>query len=112
MNEAQELLPFDQTSSHVVRLSVTDRTAGTRRRAHRTADREGRRREVLAAFGAAGSRGLTDAEVAELLGWSPNRVAPRRLELQRRNLIVATGKTRPTKFGRNAVVWRVTEASP
>jgi len=50
--------------------------------------------------------GLTDEEMQRRLGMNPSTQRPRRGELARRGLIVASG-TRKTASGRNADVWRV-----
>lgn len=48
--------------------------------------------------------GLTDEQMQRLLGMNPNTQRPRRVELQRRGLIVMRG-TRKTESGRAAVIW-------
>jgi transcription initiation factor IIE alpha subunit len=50
--------------------------------------------------------GLTDEEQQHKLGMNPSTQRPRRIELERRGLVVAAG-TRRTTSGRMAVVWRV-----
>ena len=63
------------------------------------------RRMVLEAIAAAGADGLTDEEGAERVGIDGNTYRPRRRELEQQSRIRNTGKTRPTKSGRKAVVW-------
>jgi hypothetical protein len=50
--------------------------------------------------------GLTDEEMQTRLGMNPSTQRPRRIELERRGLVVEAG-TRKTASGRNASVWRV-----
>ena len=50
--------------------------------------------------------GATDEEIAHACGMNPSTARPRRIELQRRGLVVEAG-TRRTSSGRNASVWRV-----
>lgn len=49
----------------------------------------------------------TDEEMQTDLSMSPNTQRPRRRELQLMGLVVDSGKTRPTRSGRAAVVWRL-----
>lgn len=63
------------------------------------------RRMVLEAIASAGADGLTDEEGAERVGIDGNTYRPRRRELEQQHRIRNTGKTRPTKSGRKAVVW-------
>ena len=49
--------------------------------------------------------GATDEEMQTALGMNPSTQRPRRVELQRRGLVVPDG-TRRTKSGRMATVWR------
>jgi hypothetical protein len=51
--------------------------------------------------------GLGDEELQERCGLSGNSERPRRRELERQGLIEASGVTRPTRSGRQAVVWRL-----
>ena len=48
----------------------------------------------------------TDEEIATGLDMNPSTQRPRRIELQKRGLVVEAG-TRKTVSGRKAVVWRV-----
>ena len=50
--------------------------------------------------------GATDEEIASGLGLNPSTERPRRIELQRRGLVVEAG-IRKTASRRNATVWRV-----
>lgn len=64
------------------------------------------RRTVLDAVKAAGSRGLTPDECAEVLQMPSRRVQPRFTELGRHmRLIVDSGQRRPTESGCMARVW-------
>ena len=49
----------------------------------------------------------TDEEIANGLGMNPSTERPRRIELQRRGLVVEAG-ARKTASGRQAVVWQAT----
>lgn len=49
--------------------------------------------------------GLTDEEMMDLLDLGGNTVRPRRRELQLMGRIKDSGRVRPTKSGRDAVVW-------
>lgn len=64
------------------------------------------RRKVYELLRAAGTDGLADHEIADLLpgyAWSSTRT--RRKELQEAGLVVDSGRRRPTRSGRQAVVW-------
>jgi predicted ArsR family transcriptional regulator len=51
--------------------------------------------------------GLTDEELVNVTGLNPSTVRPRRVELVERGLVEAIeGRTRPTRAGRAAQVWR------
>lgn len=52
--------------------------------------------------------GATDEEIAAACGLNPSTERPRRIELQRRGLLVEAG-TRKTASGRMACVWRVNQ---
>lgn len=54
-----------------------------------------------------GDVGATLNEIEAALDLSGNTVRPRRLELERKNLIIASGKHRATPSGRLAIVWEV-----
>ena len=49
----------------------------------------------------------TDEEIATGLAMNPSTERPRRIELQKRGLVVQAG-TRKTASGRKAVIWRAT----
>jgi transcription initiation factor IIE alpha subunit len=51
----------------------------------------------------------TDEEMARGLDMNPSTQRPRRIELQKRGLVVEAG-TRKTVSGRKAVVWKATSA--
>jgi hypothetical protein len=52
-----------------------------------------------------GARGATDDEIEVGLQISPSTVRPRRVELVEAGKVVDSGRTRPTRSGRQAVVW-------
>lgn len=52
-----------------------------------------------------GMYGATDEELQIALGMNPSTERPRRIELVELGLVKKRGKTRPTKSGRQAVVW-------
>ena len=52
--------------------------------------------------------GATDEEIAQACGLNPSTARPRRIELERRGLIVESG-TRKTSSGRMASVWKATQ---
>jgi hypothetical protein len=65
---------------------------------------------VLEAIRAAGSRGMTDQEIAVALGLAENSVRPRRLELSTPpegmpRLVFKAAVKRPTSAGNDATVW-------
>lgn len=60
---------------------------------------------VLSALRAAGSRGLTDDEIAEKTGLGPNTARPRRVELVTAGLVSDSGRTRTAAGGGAATVW-------
>jgi hypothetical protein len=62
---------------------------------------------VLSAIEKAGAAGATDEELQDRLGMPANTQRPRRWELERAGLVRDSGQRRPTKSGRNAVVWVV-----
>lgn len=66
------------------------------------------RAEVLNAIRRNTPPGLTDEELQEGLPMPANTERPRRRELERAGLIRDSGTTRPTKSGRQAVVWVAT----
>lgn len=49
--------------------------------------------------------GATDEELQACLNMNPNTQRPRRRELELSGVIKASGQTRKTKSGRQAVVW-------
>lgn len=56
-----------------------------------------------------GVEGATDQEIQTSLGLSSNTENPRRLELVQAELVVASGRQRPTRSGCRATVWIATE---
>jgi hypothetical protein len=63
------------------------------------------RQRVLAFLEVCGAHGATDEEVQTALRMNPSTERPRRVELLARGLVCASGQTRPTRSGRQAVVW-------
>jgi hypothetical protein len=63
------------------------------------------RGQVLAYIRKCGERGATDDELQVALGMNPSTERPRRIELWRRDRIWRNGEKRPTRSGRQAVVW-------
>lgn len=63
------------------------------------------RRAVLDYIRRCGDEGATDEQVQDALAMSGSTQRPRRVELQEMGLVIDSGKTRPTKSGRKAVVW-------
>lgn len=59
---------------------------------------------------AAGSRGLTDFELAALTGVAQTSIGVRRKELVRAGYVEATPWRRPAPSGSMAIVWRVKAA--
>jgi hypothetical protein len=49
--------------------------------------------------------GLTDEQIQEVSGMSPNTQRPRRVECVRKGLLRDSGRMRKTRSGRMAVVW-------
>jgi hypothetical protein len=73
---------------------------------------ETQRRRVLEWLTVASSSsvlcGATDEEMQEGMTLAPNTQRPRRVELVRMGLVKDSGRTRPTRSGRQAVVWIAT----
>ena len=65
------------------------------------------RRAVLDFLRARGAQGATDEEGMTALAMAGNTYRPRRIECFQAGLIVDSGLTRPTRSGRQAVVWVV-----
>lgn len=63
---------------------------------------------VLGRLRRRGDDGATDDELLVELGWSPNTVRPRRIELVAKKLARDSGRTRLTRTQRKAVVWIAT----
>lgn len=55
--------------------------------------------------------GLTDEQIQEALEMNPSTQRPRRIELLRESRIRDSGRRRPTRSGRKAVVWEVAATS-
>lgn len=63
------------------------------------------RRAVLAFLQQRGDEGASDEEIQEALAMNPSTQRPRRIELVTMGLVRDSGRTRPTRSGRAAVVW-------
>jgi len=63
------------------------------------------RGQVLAHLRSCGVKGATDDEMQVALDMNPSTERPRRIELWRAGLVERSGRTRPTRSGRLAVVW-------
>ena len=66
----------------------------------------GDREKVLAAH-RAHPAGLTDFELAEIMGRQQSSVGKRRGELRDMGLIIDTKERRPSPSGASAIVWRI-----
>lgn len=53
------------------------------------------------------SSDMTDYEIAEYLDMAMARIQPRRSTLTARGLVIDSGVTRLTPYGKKAVVWRL-----
>lgn len=69
------------------------------------------RGEVLALLVERGDHGATDEETQLALGLASNTQIPRRWELVKLGLVVASGRRRPTRSGCPATVWIVATAA-
>jgi hypothetical protein len=49
--------------------------------------------------------GLTDEQIGEAVGIGGSSSRPRRIELVKAGLVIDSGRTRPTRAGRQAVIW-------
>jgi hypothetical protein len=67
------------------------------------------RQAVLIAVRNAGTRGLTDEEGIELTGMNPSTWRPRRGECVTDELIADSGRRRPARSNRPAIIWVATE---
>lgn len=65
------------------------------------------RREVYEWLAGRGVDGGTDEEIQAALNMPSSTQRPRRVELVRAGRVVDSGRQRPTKSGRKAVVWTV-----
>jgi hypothetical protein len=68
-------------------------------------DAESLRGIVLAYIRKCGEPGATDDEMQVALRMNPSTQRPRRIELWKADLVRATGRKRPTRSGRPAMVW-------
>lgn len=57
-----------------------------------------------------GEQGATDEELQLALSMNPSTERPRRIELVEAGAVRDSGRTRPTRSGRKAVVWQAAEA--
>ncbi len=93
-------LPFQAHSPTSRRAAVEGESAA-----------ETQRKRVLMFLQDIGESGATDEEMQLGLGMVGNTQRPRRVELFRADLICDSGRTRPTRSGRLAVVWMAKEKS-
>jgi hypothetical protein len=70
-------------------------------------DRERVLQTVLATWYS--EHGRTDEELQDILGMDPSTERPRRVELVEGGWLEDSGKRRPTRSGRQAIVWQVTD---
>jgi hypothetical protein len=94
-------------AAHPINAGVIS-SENTRRAAH---DRIERSRIQGLVYGAIKDRimtGATDEEICDIAGLPGNTVRPRRGELVLAGLVKASGRTRATRSGRQAVVWVAT----
>jgi hypothetical protein len=63
------------------------------------------REQVYAALAAAGDAGMTDEQIQDALNMGGSTQRPRRGELQKAGRVRDSGRTRPTRSGKPAVVW-------
>jgi transcription initiation factor IIE alpha subunit len=61
--------------------------------------------DIMAFVRGCGRQGATAEEIEMATGISGNSVRPRLVQLRRDNLVVDSGKVRPTRSKRQAVVW-------
>ena len=54
------------------------------------------------------SDGATDEEMQDALEMAPNTQRPRRRELELQGVVEDSGRTRATRSGRKAILWRLT----
>ncbi len=66
---------------------------------------DNKRKQVFELVVASGERGKTDEEIGDALQMSGNTVRPRRRELVLSGRLMDSGRTRPTKSGRQSIVW-------
>lgn len=72
----------------------------------------GTKRAILLAFlRGRGKEGATDEEMQASVPMNPNTQRPRRVELVQGNFVAASGRTRKTAGGDDAVVWIASEFS-
>lgn len=64
-------------------------------------------REAVLAVHREHPKGLTDFELAEIMGRQQTSVGKRRCELRDQGLIENSGLKRPSPSGSNAIVWRL-----
>lgn len=69
------------------------------------------RRKVLVAIAALDPAGATDERVQQMLHLNPSTQRPRRVELVEMGWIEDSGRRLPTRAGRSAVVWVLTDSA-
>lgn len=106
MNQQTDLLNWLATRAPAARMSDPDTS-------HEAADAHpvvrGRDRVAALKAHAEHPNGLTDFELAELVGRQQTSAGKRRGELRDLGLIEQTEERRPAPSGSSAIVWRVTE---
>jgi len=101
----------EQTSLHEESAKLRhDANETSRIAAMRVAPNAGTQRHaLLLRFAAVGAKGMTDDEVAEAMGWSPNTARPRRVELLDGDWIGNSGAQRPSFYDNPATVWVIND---
>lgn len=100
MNETYDL--FNGTPPHQ-KHSATSRAAAGQ------VSTETKRAAVRRFITISNAYGATDQEIQDFLEMDPSTERPRRRELELQGIIIDSGRTRPTRSGRQAVVWVETE---
>lgn len=83
----------------------------SRKAAETVSNPTGNRRIV---YDALVGRAMTDYEICAHLGgdWPMNRVQPRRSELSADGVVIDSGVTRLTPYGKQAIVWKIGRKFP
>lgn len=67
------------------------------------------RRRVLDFLRGVADLGATDEDMQLIMKMNPSTQRPRRIELVEMGLVLDSGRTRPTRSGRKAVVWVIVQ---